>query len=238
MPLEDHASLGVAYIAEATFRAAAAAYGCTAGVAALSTNNLKEILALASRSVDAYCAGQGFDPDAEIVENHDFDLNSRQIRPNQPPVVDLISFKIRTGPQSVTSFTLTPTAQDAGGNVVSWGAIFYNRQENYLELSSLSVAGNQVSTLISLGLMKAQAEISYKNGTSVPPEVVAATGYQAAHLINMSRLDNQITPGVLSMATPELSITRETGQRTGRTADALHPMVALLLRKPTFISVA
>lgn len=225
------------YISPEGFRAQASVYGCLSGVTKLSTEQLEEIIALASRSVDAYCAGQGFSPDISITENHEFDFETRRIRPNQPPVVDLLDFKLRLGPNTTSTYELTPVATDAGGNKIGWGVIYYNRQENVLEVSAMTNIGAVSSVIATLGIMKPQAEITYKNGLAVPQEVQAATAYQAAHLINQAYLDGQIVPGVLNMATPDLSITREAGIREGRTAEAMHHMAKMLLRRPTAITV-
>src|SRR5262249_30520661 len=130
----------------------------------------------------------------------------------------------------------------ADGKPVSWGAVYYNAQENYLELSSLSVAGNQVSTLISLGLMQAQAEIRYKNGTSLSPGIAAATGWQTAFLLNESYRDAQVGAGVRSMSTPELSVTFDSrygaGAAQGGDDAPLHPVAKQLLKPLERIAIA
>ncbi|MEP7340437.1 MAG: hypothetical protein ABI977_22085 [Acidobacteriota bacterium] len=238
MALKQHEFLGALYLDAESFRPKAPAYGCKVSILELPSDSLEEIIALASRAVDAFCAGQGFDPDVTICENHDFNINTRIVRVNQPPVVDLLSYKIRTGPGTASAFQLTPVSTDANGNKIGWGAVFYNRQENYLELSALSVAAYGTSYLTSLGLMTPQVEIQYKNGLSVPKEVIAATAFQTAHLLNMAHLDNQVLPGVIQMSSPEFSLTRETGQRTGRTAEAMHPMAMHFLKKVAEISIA
>jgi len=237
MPLKVHATLGPMYIDAETFRGQAAVYGCQAAVAQMSGENLEEFIALASRSVDAYCAGQGFSPDVVISENHPFDFATRRFRPNQPPVIDLLSLRLRTGPTTVATYDLTPVSMDAAGNKVGWGVIYYNRQENVMEISSMTTVGAVSSYMVTMGIMKPQVEITYRNGDAVPTEVQAATGYQAGHLINQAFLDSKITPGVLTMSTPDLSITREAGIRQGRTAEAMHHMAMMLLRKPTAITV-
>jgi hypothetical protein len=241
MPVTVDASLGALYVEPEKFLQQATAFGCKKALDALgaeSTEMIQVIIASASRQIDAYCQSQGFSPDEEIFENHRFDLRTRRVPVNSPPVVELISFGVRTGPQSITSFGLTPVGNGADNKPVSWGAVYYNKQENYLELSSLSVAGNQVSTLISLGLMEVQAEFKYKNGTALKPNVIAATYWQTAHLLNSIHTHNNVVPGIVSMSSPEMSITYEQGLRESRQGAALHPMAVQLLGTTRRIAIA
>lgn len=243
MPLPVHDTLGTMYLAPADFAKKVRAYGCAKAYAALNDDAensiLSELIAMASRQIDAYCESQGFGPEQAFSENHTFDLRTRRVFPNNPPVVELLSFGIRTGPGNLTTFQLTPTNNGPDGSPVSWGAIHYNRQENYLELSSLSVAGNTVSTLISLGLMHAQAEIRYKNSTSLRPNIAAATAWQTAFLLNANNTDNSVGPNVRSITSPEMSVTFETRPKAQANdpAGAMHPMAVQLLAQTNRIAI-
>ena len=237
MPLPVHPSLGTMYLEAVEFRAKAKAYGCgkaLEGLGEADNTLLEEVIALASRQIDAYCEAQGFGDEQEFSENHRFNFATRRIIVNNPPVVELISFGVRTGPSSLTAFVLTPVQNGPDGEPIAWGPVYYNRQENYLELSGLSVAGNS-TPLITLGLMDPQAEIKYRNGP-VKPNVIAATGWQASRLLNAIFVENQVGGGIRSMSTPELSISFES--RTVGEEAPMHPMAVQLLKLSRRIAIA
>src|SRR5262249_25759714 len=243
--LPTHPTLGTLYVVPADFKARLKVYGCQKAYDALGADAgdalIEEFIAAASRQIDAYAQQLGFSPDDQFSENHPFDLRTRRVSVNNPPVFDLLSFAIRTGPGAVTNFTLTPTSNGPDGTVVSWGPIHYNRQENYLELSALSVVGNQIATLITLGLMEPQAEFKYKQAP-LKPAVAAATAWQTALLLNESYRESQVGAGVRSMSTPELSVSFEKSYTTGVGSSGdeapLHPMAKQLLKPLKRIAIA
>lgn len=246
MALVAHDIFGQLYYEVDKFRLGAAAFGVKAAVAAMSDDEIETLIALASRSVDAYAAASGFTPNAEITENHKFDVKTRRVFVNNPPVVELTAFQLRVGPQQLATIAVTPISKDPGDNNVGFGSIFYNRQERYLELSSWSVVVGVTPAVISLGLMEVQAEIKYRNrptgADGVDPLIAAATAYQSAYLVGAARVDNAIAPGIASMSTPEVSMTRSAGGAFGRTgngaSDGLHPMVAQLLASRKQVVIA
>ena len=246
MPLIQHDTLGALYVDPTDFKLRVKVYGCAKAYTELEDDDddtlLSEFIALASRQIDAYAQTQGFDPEAEFSENHKFNLGTRRITVNNPPVVDLLSFKIRTGPQSVVTFTLTPVGNGPDDNPLSWGAVYYNRQENYLELSALSSEGASVSSLLSLGLMEVQAEILYRNGEALKPNIAAATAWQTAFLLNQTTTQNTVAANVKSMSTPEMSVTfsdtLQTIRKGNAQADAMHPMAVQLLTQSQRIAIA
>src|SRR5262245_9616201 len=127
MPLPVHDTLGTMYLAAADFRLKAKAYGCAKALEALGDGDdalLEELIALASRQLDAFCEAQGFGAEREFAENHRFNFNTRRIVVNNPPVFDLLSFGVRTGPGSPAEFTLTPVANGPDGQPTSWGPVY------------------------------------------------------------------------------------------------------------------
>src|SRR5215510_11235380 len=99
MPLPVHDTLGTMYLEAVAFRAKAKAYGCGKALEALGEADntlLEEIIAMASRQVDAFCEAQGFGDEQVFSENHRFNFNTRRIIVNNPPVFALLLFGIRT----------------------------------------------------------------------------------------------------------------------------------------------
>ncbi|HEX8564132.1 MAG TPA: hypothetical protein VF648_00590 [Pyrinomonadaceae bacterium] len=141
-------------------------------------NRLLGALAAASRTIDAAC-NRGFGAEEIQIENHTFNTATRRIKVNSPPVVELLEFKIRTAPGSVSSFNVSD--------------VFVNHQENYLELTSLALGGSLTTPLLSLGMNEPQAEIRYKSFAKIPQKIKLACGYQAAWSINQSYV-NSIAP--------------------------------------------
>jgi hypothetical protein len=237
MPLESHPVYGVLYVGVTSFKTQAKGLGCARALEFLGDAGdelTKAAIAMASRSVEAYCDVESFDPDHVFAEVHKFNLKRRRVTPNNPPVFDLQQFAVRTGPQSLTTFVLTPVANGPDGNPIAWGPVYYNPQQNYLELSGLSVAGNS-TPLITLGLMEPQVEIKYRT-CSLKPNIAAAAAYQAAHLINATYVANQ-APGVSSLSTPEQSVTFEVGLRERAQPAEMHVMAKQLLKQSNRVAI-
>lgn len=232
--------LGDSYIDGEFFIANAKVFGCAQALSSLYPNatpdELLPILAAASRLIDGY-VGRDFIA-GEIRENHRFELGTRRIKINKPPLQTLVSYKLRTGAGMVSSFTVTPVQTD-GENNVSFGAIYYNRQENYLELSSLAMASSMTTQLVSLGLSEPQIEIAYTSFADVPKEVIAATGYMAAHLLNESAISSVLAPGLASAKADDVEV-RRTGENSSRGSrhDSIPPRVKLLLSSVSRIAIA
>jgi hypothetical protein len=213
MPLQEDPILGFSYLSVEDFKSRAAIFGCAQAVAAIGEDDLiLALLAAASRAIDAE-VGRDF-LSGQVGENHKFDLATRRVKVNRPPLVSLVSYRIRTGAGLVSSFSVAPVTTD-GVNNVSFGSIYYNRQENYLELSSLAMAGSMTSTLVSLGLSEPQAEIVYTSLQDVPKQVIAATGYTAALAINESAANKMIAPGLASVKADDVEVKRSTSKSAG-----------------------
>jgi hypothetical protein len=233
--------LGVSYVDGEFFLANANAFGCARALQSLYSgtvvaDTILPILSAASRMIDAE-VGRDF-ISGEIRENHKLELNTRRIKINKPPLQTLLSYKLRTGAGLVSNFTVTPVQTD-GENNVSFGAIYYNRQENYLELSSLAMASSMTSQLVSLGLSEPQIEIVYTSFADVPKEVVTATCWLAAHLLNESATSSVIAQGLASFKADDVEVRRQTNSSSkGSRDDALPLIVKQLLRSVTRIAVA
>lgn len=212
MPLDEDPILGYSYLAVDAFKERAQTFGCAPAIAGMQDPAILSLLAAASRAIDAE-VGRDF-LGGQVSENHRFDLATRRIKINRPPLISLLSYRLRTGAGLVSSFNVTPVSND-GVNDVSFGAIYYNRQENYLEISSLAMASGMTTTLVSLGLSEPQVEIVYTSLADVPKQVVAATGYTAAVLINESLANKMIAPGLASIKADDVEIKRARSISTG-----------------------
>lgn len=253
MPLPTDPRLGPSYVDACEFVAMASAYGAQQAVDALGDNAeavIGQLGAIASRTIEAYLANWGINPDSTFTENHKFDYKSPRIFPNNRPLIDLLGFKIRVANQTTVTFPLTPVVNAADNIPQSWGSIYYNRQENYLEVTSLQLqggvilfAGGFASIPVAYwGLQVAQAEIQYKSASSVDPVIVAAASYQVAKLLNENHLSNTVNPAIESMATPKFKATYRAPQSVGRASSGasahLHPMVEVLLAPLKRIPIA
>ncbi len=238
MPLESDPTFGVAYLGVEVFKADAAYYGADKAIASMSDQSLLRLLARASRAIDTY-TGRTFGPGA-ISENHKWNPVNRRCKVNQPPVITLTSFRVRIGAGLTASFSVTPTENDAGGNPVRFGEIVYNRQENYLEVTSLATASNMTNQIISLGLTENWVEIVYTNqaaDAAINPAVADATAWTAAHLANAGRTNSQLPAGISMVKMGEVTVQRAAAS-VDPTRDALPEMAKQLLRGLTRIAIA
>lgn len=208
--------LGACYIEPDAFAARSNAFGCAgAAVAALFAadpdgTNLTAIIAAVSRAIDTHTNRE---PESlsggTLYENHSWDPITRRCKVNQPPVITLISYKIRIGAQLTANFVLTPVSSDAGSNKLSYGGVYYNRQENYLELNSLALAGSLTNSLAGLGMSQPQVEIAYTSFATVPKNVATAAGFGAAAMVNEWYVNTVITPGIKQIESGKQTIVRD-----------------------------
>ncbi|HZS45386.1 MAG TPA: hypothetical protein VFC63_09815 [Blastocatellia bacterium] len=195
MPLASDTTLGVCYIDPTVFKANAAVYGAAAAIAPLSDDEIKMLVALASREIDNYC-GRTFTPDT-ITENHKFDPATRRVSPNNPPVIELLSFQVQIAPQVYSNFDISN--------------VLINNQENYLELASLAAIASQqlTSQVIALGISQPQVIIQYLSYQSIPESVAGATAITAAYKANEAFANSAITPGVGLLKSREQEVRRD-----------------------------
>ncbi len=212
---------GESYLSAQDFLDNAVLFGCAVAVAGMDANAVGPLLQAASREVDVE-VGRSFSA-ATVAENHKWDYQTRRSKVNQPPVVELLSFGIRVGAGLFSSFAVTPVEADGGGNKVRFGAIYYNRQENYLEVTALALAGSLINPIVSLGLTEPQVEIVYKSLASVPAEIALAVGHTAAHWLNENAANALILPGLAAMRDDDTEVRRAApvaGQMRGLPARA------------------
>lgn len=200
------ALLGTSYISAGDLKARSLSFGCAKALGALDYPQIEAVCAMASRAIDAH-TGRAWDG-GTITENHAWEPATRRVKINQPPIMSLLSYKIRTSPNSVSTFPVTPVTVDAGGRNVSYGAIYYNYQENYLELASLVIATGLTTTIIALGMYQPQVEISYTSHATIPEAIITATGLVAADMANTGYLNSLMLPGLQSVSDGDQSMTR------------------------------
>jgi hypothetical protein len=179
MPLDLDIVLGALYLSVNDFKARAKVFGVQAALPE-SDDDVKALLAAASRAIDAFC-GRAFTPDV-ITETHRIDLRTRRIAVNQPPVQELTGYKIIAGPGMESEVELA--------------AVYVNNQENYLELVSLQQSIVLTGDRTSLGMSEAQVEVKYKSFASVPQSVAVACGYAAAKFANLAYSSGNMPDGI------------------------------------------
>lgn len=238
MPLESDSTFGTAYLSVEIFKADAILYGADKAIAGLSDQAVLRLLARASRAIDNY-TGRTFGG-GTIAETHEWDYGTRRCKVNQPPVITLVSYQVRIGAGLTASFAVTPVENDAGARPVRFGEIVYNREQNYLEVTSLAVATQLTNQIISLGLNKNWVELVYTNAAEnagVDPLVAEATAWTAAHMINAGRTAGKLPSGISMVKMGEVQIQRQ-GAASDETRDPLPQMAKQLLRGVTRISIA
>lgn len=179
MPLDNDTIFGPLYLAPAEFLTRAKLFGVE--VEGWTDDELKMLLALASRAVDAHC-GRTFIPDS-LTETHRWNPETGRISVNQPPVMTLEAFRIRYAPGAVATFR---TAD-----------VLVNNQENYLELASLALVGGITEAISSFGITEPQVEVTYRSYQAVPGAVAAATAIIAARQ-RSEGLANELIPAGLA----------------------------------------
>lgn len=178
MPLPSDDIFGVLYLSPDDFIARARAFGVS--VAGMTPDELTPTIAAASRLVDAKVARQ-FLPDA-IVETHRFNMETRRVSVNQPPVMALESFAIRFAPGAVANFQV--------------GDVLVSNQENYLELASLALSSDITGVLYPVGISEPQAEIRYRSYQQVPQAAALATGFITADLLQKAEANDLLPAGL------------------------------------------
>jgi hypothetical protein len=192
MPLEADNILGVCYLAPEEFLSRARLFGAGMSINGLNAEGVKPVLAMASRAIDAHC-GRSFTPDA-ITENHRWNGATRRISVNQPPVMTLSTYRLRTAPSQVQSFNVAD--------------VLINNQENYLELATLAAAVGMTGDLLGLGLCEAQVEVTYLSYQAIPQAVAAACGFTAAKMANMGYVSAQVPDGFQKISLGGFNATR------------------------------
>lgn len=203
------ALLGSQLITVSELQARSNAFGCALAISGWSNPDLEALVSIASRAVEGY-TGRKWDAGATFSETHVYNPVTRRVMPDNPPLFTLTSFVLRTSPGTTSTFAVTPVKQDAGGNNVGFGAILYNRNENYLELASLAAAaGPLTAQVIALGITEPQVEITYTSYGTTPPGVVAATGFVAADMAQNGYLASLgLMPGVSAVKDNQQQINR------------------------------
>jgi hypothetical protein len=228
--------LGTCYIEPEAFISRSMAFGCDRALDALYAadadgTNLTALIASVSRAIDVYT---GRDSNSwsggTIYENHAWDPVTRRVKVNQPPVINLISYKIRVGSQLTANFVLTPLSSDGGSNHLAYGGVYYNRQENYLELNSLALAGSLTNSLAGLGLYLPQVEIAYTSFASVPGQVATATAIGAAAVVNKWYANKVITPGIKQIESGKQTIVKDSPLGSVNLPQEAKDLLSLLTR--------
>ena len=210
MPLDLDAILGSLYLSVEAFKARAGVFGVAVALPA-DDELIKAALAAASRLIEAEC-GRDFVPD-ELTETHRFNLLTRRISVNQPPVATLTSFTLVGGPGL--------------SSPVSLSSVYVNNQENYLEVDGLSHAIAPTGSLFMHGLGETQVEVKYKSYQSVPQGVAAACGYGAAEIINRTYASGQLPGDLTRVEMDGLKVSR--AAPGGRGEESALPVVAKAL---------
>lgn len=209
MPLSNDTIFGVLYLAPDDFISRAKSFGVDVTGMGMTPDDLKPTLAMASRLVESYC-GRQFVPDA-IVETHRFNLDTRRVSVNQPPVMELVSISIVFAPGASASFSPSD--------------VLVNNQENYLELASLALTTGISGVIYPLGISEPQAQVTYKSYQAVPYEVAAATGFVAARLLHEAEANEMLPAGLTRSKVGSQDLSRKSD-------DADMPvMAARLLRR-------
>lgn len=212
MPLDVDSVLGALYLSLADFKARAKVFGVRAALPE-SDDEIKALLASASRAIDAFC-GRSFTP-AAVVEQHRLDPATRRVSVNRPPVMGLTSYKLISGPD--LSWDVDPSA------------VFVNNQENYLELVSLAGAIVLTQGQIMPGLVDTLVEVEYTSFAAVPQAVAVACGYAAGKFANLAYASGQVPDGLASVKLDGVAVTRDTSRPGG---DLELPPIAKQLLMP------
>src|SRR5437870_5145184 len=129
MPLDADDVLGSTYLDVADFEDRASMFGVSVALPE-DDSILAAYLAAASRAVEAK-TNKKFDPDIVYTEQHSWRADTRRISVDNPPISSVTDYRIYTGATTYASFSTT--------------ALFINSRENWIELSSLTAAGNLTS---------------------------------------------------------------------------------------------
>ncbi len=227
MPVADDL-FGVAYLDDESFRAGATLFGVGMALSDFpvtdeGTKRLNLVLQAASRMIDTFC-GKVFTP-TDLVETHELDLTTWQIRVNNPPVVSISSCIIRYAIDG----TIT----------IQTNKIHINNQQGFLEIARY-LEGTLTLMEIGTELNCPVVEITYKSLQTVPKTVQLATGYQAGHLINSGYVDKTLPPNFGKVDLDGLSINNKKGYRSSQEmmAGSFSPEAERLLISERKLSIA
>jgi hypothetical protein len=211
--------LGLCYLDPQAFLDRARFFGAQAAVAGLTAEDLVPLVAMASRAADAHC-GRTFDP-STIFENHRFDLRTRRVSVNQPPVITLQTYQIKLANDLVIEFDVAD--------------VVVNNQENYLELTGVSAELKLTGQYLIGGVREPQVEISYLSYQTIHPKVATATGFIAGWMANQGHAAAQLTPG-LSKVKLDGAMEVQRDGRMEQAAGEIPFMAQMLLRE--FVRIA
>lgn len=217
---------GTAYLDAESFRAHAELFGVGMSFADYADDDKKllRVLQAASRDIDAFCC-RDFSPEAK-TETQTLDLTNWQFKVNNPPVIEIVSCKIRY-------------AVDGFFNV-SPDRVFVNNQKNYLEITRFADEGLAMLGSIGTEISEPQVEITYKSLQDVPKHVKLAAGFQAGHLINTGFVDKMVPTNFGKIEMGDLVMNNKKGYRTHeeQKAGSFSADAARLLAQEIKISIA
>lgn len=205
MGLSADPLFGPCYLSPKEFRQNAGLFGVTLTDAVC--NDLLAYLSAASQWIDAYTS-RSFLPDTDLTEQHKFNHETRRINVNCPPVASVSDYRVYVG---VNSFV---AMQPAG--------LYINNQENWIELSILTVSELVASPMMQLGLYEPIVQVTYRSSATLRPNIKLATGYVAAALISHAVVNQSIPVGVqsirlgstLAISRTSTGVNRSTGEPT------------------------
>lgn len=220
---------GTAYLDTENFRAGAALFGvgmslCDYPATEDGDAKLTGVLQAASRVIDAE-TGLTFTP-GDHAEQHHFDFATRQVKLNNHPVAQIVSFRVIFSPGSQQTFQSSD--------------IYINNQLGYIELTDIAVGFGIITEYLSLGLTDPVAEIVYKSFQDVPQAVKLACGYQAAKMINDGYVDKELPANFGAIDLDGIKINNRKGfinSKEQKEASVLDPTAARLLAGFKRISV-
>jgi hypothetical protein len=194
---------GTAYLDAESFRAHAELFGVGMAFADYPESpegdkKLDRVLQAASRAIDAE-TGRNYSPESK-TETHRLDLRNWRFSVNNPPVIEIVSCKIRYATDGVIS--VNPTR------------VFISSQQNYLEITRFSEEALALLGTIGTEISEPQVEIEYKSLQTVPSNVRLACGYQAGHLINSGFADKTLPPNFGKLEMGDLKINNKKGYRS------------------------
>lgn len=194
---------GIPYLDAENFRFNANVFGvgmpldCAYPATTEGNQKLALVLQAASRMIDAHTC-RDFSPENRS-EQHEFNFVSGRISVNNPPVAEIVNFRIIYSPGNYQQFT----ADD----------FYINNQLSFIELTALTAGFGIVTEILKLGLTNPVAEITYKSYQDVPKPVSLACGYQAAKMINEGFVDATLPPNFGQLDMDGITVNNKKGYR-------------------------
>jgi len=220
--LQEDEVFGTLYLSVEDFASRATMFGLSSSVLPDEDDIIQAYLAAASRLIESK-TNKTFVPD-DHVEQHNWNAETRRITVNNPPILSVSDYRIYTG---TTTYATMPT-----------NALFINNQENWVEVTALTAAGNLTSMLLTVGLFHPIVQITYKSSQEVKQNIMLATGYIAAALINQSFIDQGIQPGLKSIKIGSQAQLVRSDSNTKIYGVALPSIIDLLLASDVAIGIA